>query len=157
MICLGMHYNVMLCFMVQAFQDPPLCSSTLLPWPQHPPLPILPPILIILFSNLLTFTVPQQKTTVFTKIFLLHREFWFHFKKCLSRETFPFLCHGSEQLQSAAHCLDFLSFLSDLIAVNAVHKSFTTFAFIIAKQSSPLVLFSFTLSSIYLKGKVRNC
>ncbi len=29
MICLGMHSNVMLRFMVQAFQDPPLCSSTL--------------------------------------------------------------------------------------------------------------------------------
>jgi hypothetical protein len=29
MICSGMHSNVMLCFMVQAFQDPPLCSSTL--------------------------------------------------------------------------------------------------------------------------------
>ncbi len=29
MICLGMHRNVMLCFMVQAFQDSPLCSSTL--------------------------------------------------------------------------------------------------------------------------------
>jgi hypothetical protein len=28
MICLGMHSNVMLRFMVQAFQDPPLCSST---------------------------------------------------------------------------------------------------------------------------------
>ncbi len=28
MICLGMHSNVMLHFMVQAFQDPPLCSST---------------------------------------------------------------------------------------------------------------------------------
>jgi hypothetical protein len=29
MISLGMHSTVMLCFMVQAFQDPPLCSSTL--------------------------------------------------------------------------------------------------------------------------------
>ncbi len=28
MLCLGMHSNVMLCFMVQAFQDPPLCNST---------------------------------------------------------------------------------------------------------------------------------
>jgi hypothetical protein len=28
MLCLGMHYNVMLRFIVQAFQDPPLCSST---------------------------------------------------------------------------------------------------------------------------------
>jgi hypothetical protein len=28
MLCLGMHSNVMLRFMVQAFQDPPLCSST---------------------------------------------------------------------------------------------------------------------------------
>ncbi len=28
MICLGIHSNVMLRFMVQAFQDPPLCSST---------------------------------------------------------------------------------------------------------------------------------
>ncbi len=28
LICLGMHSNVMLHFMVQAFQDPPLCSST---------------------------------------------------------------------------------------------------------------------------------
>ncbi len=28
MICLGMHSNVMLRFMVQAFQNPPLCSST---------------------------------------------------------------------------------------------------------------------------------
>ena len=29
MLCLGMHSNVMLRFMVQAFQDPPLCSRTL--------------------------------------------------------------------------------------------------------------------------------
>jgi len=29
MLCLGMHSNVMLRFMVQAFQDPPLCRSTL--------------------------------------------------------------------------------------------------------------------------------
>jgi hypothetical protein len=29
MICLGMHSNVMLCFIMQAFQDPPLCSSTI--------------------------------------------------------------------------------------------------------------------------------
>jgi hypothetical protein len=29
MICFGMHSNVMLRFMVQAFQDPPLCSSTM--------------------------------------------------------------------------------------------------------------------------------
>jgi hypothetical protein len=28
MIRLGVHSNVILCFMVQAFQDPPLCSST---------------------------------------------------------------------------------------------------------------------------------
>ncbi len=28
MLCLGMHSNVMLRFMVQAFQDPPLCSIT---------------------------------------------------------------------------------------------------------------------------------
>ncbi len=28
MLCLGMHSNVMLRFMGQAFQDPPLCSST---------------------------------------------------------------------------------------------------------------------------------
>jgi hypothetical protein len=28
MICLGIHSNVMLRFMVQAFQDPPLCSGT---------------------------------------------------------------------------------------------------------------------------------
>jgi hypothetical protein len=28
LICLGMHSNMMLRFMVQAFQDPPLCSST---------------------------------------------------------------------------------------------------------------------------------
>jgi hypothetical protein len=28
MICLGMHSNVMLRFMVQAFKDPPLSSST---------------------------------------------------------------------------------------------------------------------------------
>ncbi len=28
MRCLGMHTNVKLCFMVQALQDPPLCSST---------------------------------------------------------------------------------------------------------------------------------
>ncbi len=28
MICLGMHSNVMLRFMVQAFMDPPLSSST---------------------------------------------------------------------------------------------------------------------------------
>jgi hypothetical protein len=28
MLCLGMHSNVMLRFVVQAFQDPPLCSST---------------------------------------------------------------------------------------------------------------------------------
>jgi hypothetical protein len=28
MLCLGMHSNVMLRFMVQAFQNPPLCSST---------------------------------------------------------------------------------------------------------------------------------
>jgi hypothetical protein len=27
-LCLGMHTNVMLRFMVQALQDPPLCSST---------------------------------------------------------------------------------------------------------------------------------
>ena len=27
MICLGMHSNVMLRFMVQAFQDPPLCIA----------------------------------------------------------------------------------------------------------------------------------
>jgi hypothetical protein len=27
MLCLGMHSYVMLRFMVQAFQDPPLCSS----------------------------------------------------------------------------------------------------------------------------------
>jgi hypothetical protein len=30
MLCLGMHSNVMHRFMVQAFQDPPLCSSTFL-------------------------------------------------------------------------------------------------------------------------------
>ncbi len=30
MICLGMHSNVMLRFMVQAFKDPPLCSSTVI-------------------------------------------------------------------------------------------------------------------------------
>jgi len=49
MICLGMHNNVMLRFIVQAFPDPPLCSSTsytctvvwchmtacLLPYPKH--------------------------------------------------------------------------------------------------------------------------
>ncbi len=29
MLCLGMHSNVMLRFMVQALQDPPLCSSTI--------------------------------------------------------------------------------------------------------------------------------
>ncbi len=29
MLCLGMHSNVMHRFMVQAFQDPPLCSSTI--------------------------------------------------------------------------------------------------------------------------------
>ncbi len=29
MICSGMHSNLMLRFMVQAFQDPPLCRSTL--------------------------------------------------------------------------------------------------------------------------------
>jgi hypothetical protein len=29
MICLGMHNDVMLRLMVQAFQDPPLCSSTM--------------------------------------------------------------------------------------------------------------------------------
>ncbi len=28
MLCLGMHSNVMHRFMVQAFQDPPLCRST---------------------------------------------------------------------------------------------------------------------------------
>ncbi len=28
MLCLGMHRNVMLRFMAQAFQDPPLCRST---------------------------------------------------------------------------------------------------------------------------------
>ncbi len=28
MLYLGMHSNVMLRFLVQAFQDPPLCSST---------------------------------------------------------------------------------------------------------------------------------
>ncbi len=28
MICLGLHSNVMLRFMVLAFQDPPLCCST---------------------------------------------------------------------------------------------------------------------------------
>jgi hypothetical protein len=28
MLCLGMHSNVMLRFMVQAFQNPPLCSIT---------------------------------------------------------------------------------------------------------------------------------
>ncbi len=28
MLCLGMHSNMMLRFMVQALQDPPLCSST---------------------------------------------------------------------------------------------------------------------------------
>jgi hypothetical protein len=28
MLCLGMHSNVMPCFMVQALQDPPLCSRT---------------------------------------------------------------------------------------------------------------------------------
>ncbi len=28
MICLGMHINVMLRFMAQVFQNPPLCSST---------------------------------------------------------------------------------------------------------------------------------
>jgi hypothetical protein len=28
MLCLGMHSNVMLRFIVQALQDPPLCSST---------------------------------------------------------------------------------------------------------------------------------
>jgi hypothetical protein len=28
MLCLGMHSNVMLRFMLQAFQDPPLCSIT---------------------------------------------------------------------------------------------------------------------------------
>ncbi len=28
MLCLGMHSNVMHRFMVQAFQDPSLCSST---------------------------------------------------------------------------------------------------------------------------------
>ncbi len=28
MLCLGMHSNVIHCFMVQALQDPPLCSST---------------------------------------------------------------------------------------------------------------------------------
>jgi hypothetical protein len=29
-LCLGMHSNVMHRFMVQAFQDPPFCSSTLI-------------------------------------------------------------------------------------------------------------------------------
>jgi hypothetical protein len=29
MIGFGMHSNVMLCFMVQVLQDPPLCSSTI--------------------------------------------------------------------------------------------------------------------------------
>jgi hypothetical protein len=29
MLGLGMHNNVILCFMVQALQDPSLCSSTL--------------------------------------------------------------------------------------------------------------------------------
>ncbi len=28
MLCLGMHCNVILRFMVQVLQDPPLCSST---------------------------------------------------------------------------------------------------------------------------------
>jgi hypothetical protein len=28
MLCLGMHCNVMVRFMVHALQDPPLCSST---------------------------------------------------------------------------------------------------------------------------------
>ncbi len=28
MLCLGMHSNVMLRFIVQVLQDPPLCSST---------------------------------------------------------------------------------------------------------------------------------
>ncbi len=27
-LCLGMHSNMMLCFMEQALQDPPLCSSS---------------------------------------------------------------------------------------------------------------------------------
>jgi hypothetical protein len=31
MLCLGMHCNVMLRFMVQALQNPPLCSSTTFP------------------------------------------------------------------------------------------------------------------------------
>ena len=31
MLCLGMHSNVMLRFMVQALQDAPLCSSTFQP------------------------------------------------------------------------------------------------------------------------------
>ena len=33
MLCLGMHSNVMLRFIVQAFQDPLLCSITLQQWP----------------------------------------------------------------------------------------------------------------------------
>ncbi len=74
MICLGIHSNVMLCFMVQELQDPPLCGSTKI-CTMNDKLPLFSINLFFFFSdlNMVTKYIEQDEVKVKELTLTLHK------------------------------------------------------------------------------------